>query len=109
MKFSELKTVDLNTREWFDRTYGNTYFAGELTLNSGMDSEQSFCLPFQYGYGGHSETVAAECLSRVFRRTKWAKELRPLWKLKEIGIVLRTNRETGCTKRECKELEFLSY
>ena len=44
------QTIDIHTYTWFDRTYGNTYFAQEIVLNYGTDQEQRFRNPFQYGY-----------------------------------------------------------
>ena len=47
------QTIDIHTYTWFDRTYGNTYFAQEIILNYGTDQEQRFKNPFQYGYGSY--------------------------------------------------------
>ncbi len=44
-----MKTLIINARRWFQRTYGNTYFSGELLL----DGEELVNIDFQYGYGGH--------------------------------------------------------
>ena len=44
------QTIDIHTYTWFDRTYGNTYFAQKIILNYGQDGELTICNPFQYGY-----------------------------------------------------------
>ena len=44
------QTIDIHTYTWFDRTFGNTYFAQEIVLNYGTDQEQRFKNPFRYGY-----------------------------------------------------------
>ena len=44
------QTIDIHTFTWFDKTYGNTYFAQEITLNYGTDQEKTYKNPFQYGY-----------------------------------------------------------
>lgn len=50
MKVSDIKTIDVQTKTWFDKVNGNTYFAQRITLNFGMDNEFEFINPFQYGY-----------------------------------------------------------
>lgn len=47
------QTIDIHTYAWFDRTYGNTYFAQEIILNYGTDQEQRFKNPFKYGYSSY--------------------------------------------------------
>ena len=50
----------VTTKEWRDRTYGNTYFSSQIeNLEDGM----TYKLPFQYGYGTHSEFIAKEFLN----------------------------------------------
>ena len=44
------QTIDIHTYTWFDKLYGNTYFAQEIVLNYGTDQEQSFKNKLQYGY-----------------------------------------------------------
>ena len=44
------QTIDIHTYTWFDKTYGNTYFAQEIVLNYGTEQEQCFKNLFQYGY-----------------------------------------------------------
>ena len=51
MKLSQLKTIDINAKEWRDKINGNSYFSSDVTLNYGMQNEETIKLPFQYGYG----------------------------------------------------------
>ena len=46
-----MKTIDINTYKWFDKTYGNTYFAQEIIIDLGLDSEVMEINPIRYGYG----------------------------------------------------------
>ena len=57
------QTIDIHTYKWFDRTFGNTYFAQEIVLNYGTDQEQRFKNPFQYGYSSF-DSVALEFLRK---------------------------------------------
>ena len=45
------KTIDIEAKEWFDKINGNSYFCGTITLNYLMDNQETFLMPFQYGYG----------------------------------------------------------
>ena len=58
MNTRQIKTIDLQVTEWFDKTYGNSYFSGLITINFGMPNEIRLFMPFQYGYGNHSEHMA---------------------------------------------------
>ena len=53
MQLKELKTIDIEAKEWRDKINGNSYFSSDVTLNYGMDSQEIIKLPFQYGYGDH--------------------------------------------------------
>ena len=41
------RSLFIEGREWFDKTYGNTYFSARLWVDGG----QVAILTFQYGYG----------------------------------------------------------
>ena len=43
----EVNELSVIAKEWFDKTYGNSYFSCQITIN-GTDK---IYLPFQYGYG----------------------------------------------------------
>ena len=62
MKLSELKTIDINAKQWRDTINGNSYFSSRVTLNYGMDNERIIELPFQYGY---EEAYLFESLQEV--------------------------------------------
>ena len=46
MRIRDIKTIDLNVLEWFDKTYGNSYFAATITINYGRKNEQIIKMPF---------------------------------------------------------------
>ena len=41
-----MNSLLLDTWQWHDKTYGNTYFASRVSI----DGRIAFSLPFQYGY-----------------------------------------------------------
>ena len=44
-----LRTIHVHYFTWFQKTYGNPYFALIVTVNQGYPSEQTFVVPMQYG------------------------------------------------------------
>lgn len=44
-----LRTIHVHYFTWFQKTYGNPYFAMIVTVNQGYPSEQTFVVPMQYG------------------------------------------------------------
>jgi len=96
MKQSEIKTIDVTTLTWVDRTYGNTYFAQQITINYCMPDQMQIKNPFQYGYSSYE-----------FEAIKRIKEVLPDFLLREHelrdnGIILRHTKHENCKQRELK-------
>lgn len=91
----KINTIDINAKEWYDRINGNSYFAGSIILNFGQNSQIKFSMPFEYGYGDFYIQKAMQILNNEGHITvKYTSELR------DLGIILRTNIQTNCKKRE---------
>lgn len=96
----KIKTIDINAKEWFDKTYGNSYFSANITINFGMKTEKSFSMPFQYGYGDHYIDMAFQELKKK-GFIKNANERMALWAYcKDNGIILRYSKQENCKKRD---------
>jgi hypothetical protein len=54
----KITSIVLIAREWFDRTYGNSYFSCDILLNGNSVHK----IEFEYGYGNHYEDVAFDWL-----------------------------------------------
>lgn len=54
----KLVSVDVRAFEWFDKVNGNSYFAGKILVNAGMENEVELDMPFQYGYGDQYRQAA---------------------------------------------------
>jgi hypothetical protein len=93
---TSIKTIDIQAKEWFDKVNGNSYFAGVITINYGMSSEQVFKIPFQYGSGDQYITEAQSILSD----NKVTSE--PLRGLKEQGVIVRQSIQRNCLKKDVK-------
>jgi hypothetical protein len=104
-KETQIKTIDLQAKEWFDKLNGNSYFSAIITLNFGLDDEKTINVPFQYGYGSQYEYVALHQLQ--------CENLAPLKYgnlftfCNENNIELRRSKKEKCTKKEVKD--FVKY
>lgn len=103
-----IHTIDINAKEWFDKVNGNSYFAGTVTANYGMEDSQTFKMPFQYGYGDSYEDEAATVLDNagVITLTKHANGSRePLYTYcKNNNIIVRRSKQKNCKKAELKNI-----
>jgi len=91
----KVKTIDIQAKEWFDKINGNSYFAGEVIINFGTKTGQSFNMPFQYGYGNSYEYKALKMLKEQgFIKETHGSELR------DAKILLRSSIQRNCLKRE---------
>ena len=99
-----MKTLDINAKEWFDKVNGNSYFSGTITIDYGMVSEKNYSMPFQYGYGDHYKDMAMQKLiaeKEIDIKRHDNGTYQTLWSYcKEKNIILRTNKQEGCLKRE---------
>jgi hypothetical protein len=116
----EIKTIDINALEWFDKVNGNSYFSATIIINYGLKAKyskaiDSHCmitqfsetvikLSFQYGYGEHYIDMANQKLIKlgyVNTIREGNGSYNPLWRYcKENNIILRTNKKANCKKSE---------
>jgi hypothetical protein len=97
---TKIKTIDIQAKEWFDKTYGNSYFAAKVTINFGMKGAETFTIPFQYGYGNHYEYIAFKELQKLGYIPE-QKEMIPPWQYyRDNKIIVRTNKQENCKKRD---------
>jgi hypothetical protein len=78
---------------------GNSYFAGQITINYGMKNAKTLYMPFQYGYGSQYEWQAACELAKAGYIEDSTK---PLWHLKDKGIILRLSIQRDRLKRDVR-------
>ena len=96
------KTIDINAKHWFDKINGNSYFCGTVTLNYGMKNEETFLMPFQYGYG----EIEHEAKAILTQFNKISTEHETLYSYcKREDIILRRNFQRNCLKRELRQIE----
>jgi hypothetical protein len=96
--FKEIKTIDIQVLEWFDKMYGNSYFAANVTINYCLDNEDTFVIPFTYGYGDHAVSVSLKEIQKRYEGTPSY-----IYEIRELGVIVRTNRRDAL-KRELVNL-----
>jgi len=97
MKLENIKTIDVNAKEWFDKINGNSYFGGRVIINYKMPDEIYTPIPFQYGYGNQYEWEAVKLIGEEL-----GEEIDRCLSLfcSDNNIILRTTKTQRCTKRE---------
>ena len=102
MKLSQLKTIDINAKEWHDKINGNSYFSSDVILNYGMNSQETIKVPFQYVYGDHYIYQSLREIQKLFPKSKWYREnLLGKYQIQdEYKIIIRNSITTNCLKRE---------
>lgn len=54
-----LRSISAHCFTWFQKTYGNPYFAMIVTVNQGYPSEQTFIVPMQHGRPDYHYAMSA--------------------------------------------------
>jgi hypothetical protein len=99
-----LKTIDINAKEWFDKINGNSYFAGTVIVNYNLKDEKTFLMPLQYGYSYQYEYEAKKLLTEFnIISTEYSQNLFNY--CDDNGIEINSNKQTRCLKRELKQIE----
>jgi hypothetical protein len=94
-----ISSMFVECREWFDKTYGNSYFSARVWING----KWKITLPFQYGYGDHFKSVAVRALvEEGFIPEQY--ENRPLWIIAdEMQFDVYTSKANTTKKEMFKE------
>ena len=99
IKENEIRSMFIECREWFDKTYGNSYFSARVWINGKIE----IVLPFQYGYERHFETVAVHALVEKGFISEQYKN-RALWVIaNEMGFDCYTSKANTTKKEMFKE------
>ena len=61
------KVIEISSREWFDRSGGNTYFAAYVTVWTSTEFADAvrYVLPFQYGHDSQAKFTALRELLKL--------------------------------------------
>ncbi len=103
-KLPKVKTIDVNSKEWFDKMNGNSYFSSRVTINFGMKTERTIKLPMQYGYGSQDEREARVELIKAGYIPAISTAGAGFSSLsRSLGIIYRHSKQEGCKKADVKE------
>lgn len=101
MKTSNIKTIHVSVKEWFDKANGNSYFAGTIVINYGRKNEKEIKIPFRYGYGDHYRHVAFDLIKKELNCFKRVDKLTSYWRAYEQYKIKATHsKRENCLKRE---------
>ena len=59
---SPIFSIDIHAKQWFDKINGNSYFSARATITREDKSQQTYCIPFEYGYGDHYKDQMSRAL-----------------------------------------------
>jgi len=106
MRTQQIKTIDINAIEWFDRVNGNSYFAGTITINYGMENTVELKMPFQYGYGNYYEYEALDVIKNELNCFRSFASDESIWRIcQKSGIILRRSKKENCKKSELLKIQ----
>jgi len=99
---NQIKTIDVNALEWFDKVNGNSYFAGKVIINYGADNQITLPLAYQYGYG---EQYEYEALKAIKTALGIHTDMNALGRFCDSHkIILRSNKRSA-KKAELKKIQ----
>lgn len=93
--------IVLHTKEWWDKSAGNTYFASQMSLFDKDGYEVIIPIPFQSGYGRMDEQVACKVIQSL-KLSKTGRRYNSLSTLcRENGITLKLIKHSA-KKKDCE-------
>lgn len=90
--------IEIAAKEWFDRINGNSYFSADVTITYDDMTEESFIIPFEYGYGDSYINVAFKEIAKRGILPDIAFHWRSY--CHDNGIKVVRYKRTGCKKKE---------
>lgn len=85
-----MKTIDIQGKEWRDKVNGNSYCSVRVTIDYGMKTQKELRVPFTYGYGEYYRQAAFELLrERGILKGKLSDK-----------VIVRSNIQRNCLKRD---------
>lgn len=95
-----VRSVFIEGREWFDKTYGNSYWSSQVQINGKVVMTLG---GLHYGYGDFYQHAT---LQELIKRGLLAEGLDSAYALRQAGIDYYTTKATGKKRDLHKELKF---
>jgi len=104
MKTRDIKTIDVNCKEWFDRINGNSYFSCHIIINYGKANQKELFVPITYGYGDYYRYEAFDKIKKELNCFKAYDNKTSYWRVYEKeNITIRHTKQENCPKRELNQ------
>ena len=101
MKLSELKTINIEAKEYFDSINANSYYRSQIILNKDLKNKEIFIIPFTAGYERQYLFDSLNLISSLYPNSRWNKENLSLWQLENIyKLKIKYNIKKDCKKSE---------
>jgi hypothetical protein len=100
MRTKEIKTIDVQAKEWFDKINGNSYFSANVTINYGLKNAISFYMPMQYGYGDHVNHVAFKEIKERLKCFKKDDTMLSYWRVYDSYKIIARHTKRDVLKRD---------
>lgn len=110
MTLEEIKAIHVEVLKWFDRRYGNTYFAGKIEIDLINGDRCVVKMPMEYGYGEQWNQAALDTFCRavgidVLRYPNGNKKTAYLTSLcKQSGVLAYTSVSDTTRQRDLKRI-----
>jgi hypothetical protein len=95
-----IQSVNVTAKQWFDKVNGNSYFSAQIVINAGLPTQQTICVPFQYGYGSAYEYAAFKKLQELGFIRKQDNMCNPYGYFSDNNIPCSYTKIEKCLKRE---------
>lgn len=97
---TQIKTIDVNASEWFDRVNGNSYFAALVTVNYSLPDEKTIKIPLHYGYGDYYRHAAFDALQKNNIIPKQESNVSYWRYYQDNNIIARHYKKENCRKKD---------
>jgi hypothetical protein len=91
-------SLQIITKEWFDKVNGNSYFASRVYQNGKVIAY----IPFQYGYGSQHEWVCREFADKRFSNIEKNSFGICKYRNREFRLFNQVELIENCRKRDCE-------
>lgn len=96
-----MKTLDVQAKEWYDKSAGNSYFSVLITIDFGYPTQREIKLPFQYGYESQYEFESLKTLiERGYFKKNAGTSLSRV--CREAGVILNSSKLEKCKQKDVK-------
>lgn len=102
---NKVVSIHIETLGYWDKTYGNPYIAGWITINWGLQTAETFPIKFQYGSRSMASQITHGILSEKGLLPEFDFTSKMESYIKRNGIVVTYSHKDGCKFSELKSIK----